>query len=348
MKHGGDLLTYEDKFDGELIDYSSNINPLGPPEIIKEKILEEYDSIVSYPDIHYRKLRKSVGDYLNCRPENVLVGNGAMEVIDLFCLLAKRVITTSPAFSEYSLRARIHGREYLEINYNDDFSINLEEFERNIGRDDLIILGNPNNPTGLRIEKDILLEIYSLVRARGAFLLLDEAFFEFVPRDYDSIELFRDYDYENVGIIRAATKFFAIPGLRLGYGCVNEDLAKRLRERALTWSVNCFAEIAGRYIFQEQDYIERSKAYIANERSFMLESLEDIKGLKAFTTSTNYILIKLLNKNEEEVFQELLKHGFVVRKCSSFRSLGQNHIRIAIKDRDNNERLLRALKTIDL
>lgn len=348
MKHGGDLLSYEDKFEGELVDYSSNINPLGPPQGLKDKLLEDYDQILSYPDIQYRKLRASIAGYLNCPPDNVLVGNGAMEIIDLFNLISERVITMSPAFSEYSLRAKIHGKEYLEIPYREDFSLDMDRIKAEIREKDLIILGNPNNPTGLRLEKEELLEVYKIVREKNAYLVLDEAFFEFVPFDYDSIDLFSQYDYENVGIIRAATKFFAIPGIRLGYGCVSEKMADYIREKALTWSVNCFAEIAGRHIFLDKDYIKQSKEYITRERDFMLASLEEIKGIKPYKTLTNYILIRLLNKNEDEVFEDLVKKGFVVRKCSSFKVLGNDHIRIAIKDRKNNEGILKAFREIDL
>ncbi len=346
MKHGGDLLTYKDKFHGELIDYSSNINPLGTPPNLEAKIMENFSTVTSYPDIKYRELKKSVGKYLGCEISNVVVGNGAMEIIDLFNLISKRVLTLSPAFSEYSFRAKIHNKEYLELKYKEDFTIDMEELEANIRKDDLIILGNPNNPTGMRIPKDELIGIYELVKMREAYLVLDEAFFEFVPEDYDSIEIFREYGYENIGIIRAATKFFGMPGIRLGYGCVSKEMVEILDEKAVTWSVNCFADIAGRYIFDEKEYIEKSKAYIACEREFMLKQLKDIDGLYIYNTLTNYILIKLKNRDEEEVFEEFLKYGFVIRKCSSFKVLGDNHIRIAIKDRENNMKILDAFKQI--
>lgn len=348
MKHGGDLLSYEGEFSGELVDYSSNINPLGPPELLKEKIDLEYDKLLAYPDIKYRKLKEAVGKYLKCSEENILVGNGAMEIIDLFNLISTRVITMSPAFSEYSLRARVHGKDYLEIGYREDFSLDMDRLEKEVKEGDLIIIGNPNNPTGLRLEKEELLSLYRMVSERKAYLVLDEAFFEFVPDDYDSIEVFKEYDYKNIGIIRAATKFFAIPGIRLGYGCVSKEMASYMSEKQLTWSVNVFAEIAGRYIFEDQAYIERSKSYIEEERNFLLSNLKEIEGLEPYKSLTNYILIKLLNKNEEEVFKALVKKGFVVRKCSSFKVLGNNHIRIAVKDRKNNERLIKALKEIEL
>lgn len=348
MIHGGDLLSYEDYFDGDLVDYSSNINPLGIPEGLKEKVFDNFQSIEAYPDIEYRELKKSIGEYLECETENILVGNGAMEIIDLFNLWADRVITTEPAFIEYKLRGQVHGKQVIEIGYTEDFQVDLEKLEDTLREKDLLIIGNPNNPTGLRIEEEKLIQIYKLVQSRGAYMLLDEAFFEFAPEDYDSVELFKSDGYKNVGIIRAATKFFAIPGLRLGYGCVSKEMAEKIESLSMPWSVNSLAETAGRYIFKDKEYIQKSKKYIDQERSFLLEELEKIEGLKAFNTHTNYILIRLEGKTEDQVFESLLKRGFVIRKCSSFRSLGKNHIRIAIKDRENNVNFLKALREIEL
>lgn len=348
MIHGGDLLSYEDYFDGELVDYSSNINPLGVPKGLREKVFESFASVEAYPDIQYRELRKSISEYLGCGVENVLVGNGAMEIIDLFNLWADRVITTEPAFIEYKLRGQVHGKEVIEIGYKDDFKLDLDQLKGTLKKKDLIILGNPNNPTGLRIEEEKLIKIYELVKERGAFMVLDEAFFEFAPEDYDSVQLFKADGYKNVGIIRAATKFFAIPGLRLGYGCVSEEMREIIEGLSMPWSVNSLAEAAGRYIFQDEEYIRKSKEYISEERDFLLEELNGIEGIKAFKTHTNYILIRLENKTEDQVFESLLRRGFVVRKCSSFKSLKNNHIRIAIKDRENNKNFIKALKSIRL
>lgn len=206
MEHGADLLTYKDEYEGELIDYSSNINPLGPPKGLRDILIDSLDTLITYPDIKYRNLKQSISKYLKCEKENVLVGNGAVEIINNFIIPANRVIVVQPSFSEYEKRAIANGKKVVKTNYKDDFSIDLDSLME-IQKDDLLILGNPNNPTGLRIPKDELMEIYNLVKSKKGFLLLDEAFFEFCPEDYDSIELFKEFNYEKVGIIRAATKF---------------------------------------------------------------------------------------------------------------------------------------------
>ena len=346
MDHGGDLLSYEDHYQGELIDFSSNINPLGTPEGLDRVLINSFRTLESYPDIKYRKLKTSISKYLNCSWNNVLVGNGAVEIINNFIIPAKRVVVMTPAFSEYEKRAVAHKKEVVKVRYKEDFSIDIEELNNTLKENDLLILGNPNNPTGLRIEKVILLDIYKLIRDKNAYLLLDEAFYEFCPWDYDSIEIFKDFNYENIGIIRAATKFFALPGIRLGYGCASNSKISEISKIELPWSVNALADVAGQYIFKDSSYIKRSKVYIEEERNFLLKELANIKGIRPYNSHTNYILINLLNWDEEYAFNFFLENGIVIRRCSSFKELGNNHIRVAIKDRENNLKLINSLKKI--
>lgn len=346
MIHGGDTLSFKDSYKGELVDFSSNINPLGLPPGLEEELINGFSSLTAYPDIHYRKLKKSLAQYLKCESKNILVGNGAVEIIDNFIINASRVLIFRPSFAEYELRALVHKKEVEFISYNKDFEINLWEVKEKIRADDLLILGNPNNPTGLRIERETLLSLYEIVRKVGAYLLLDEAFYEFCPEDYDSIQIFKDKAYDAVGIIRAATKFFSLPGIRLGYGCASIKKVEEIKKLELPWSVNSLGDIAGQFIFKDKEFIEMSKAYIEKERKFLLENLEKIEGIHAYKTHTNYILIKLEKWDEDYFFEYFLKRGIVIRKCSSFTGLDKNHIRIAIKDRQNNKKLIKIFQDI--
>ncbi len=347
MNHGGDLISYEAFYDGELIDFSSNINPLEPPRGLEQILVDNFKSLKAYPDIHYRNLKSSISNYLNCNEKNILVGNGAVEIINNFTILANRVLICIPSFSEYEKRAIINGKVVERIPYKNDFTIDIELIEKTIKEGDLLILGNPNNPTGLRIDKNDLFKIYRLVKKINGYLLLDEAFFEFCPKDYDSIELFKSDNYENIAIIRAATKFFALPGIRLGYGCTSTSIAERVKEIELPWSINSLADAAGQYIFLDKEYIEESKKYIEKERNYMEQELEKIPGILPYKTHTNYILIKLVNWNEEYIFNFFLRKGIIIRKCSSFTGLSDGYIRVAIKDRKNNERLIKIFQELE-
>ncbi len=344
MEHGGDIYTYGKGLKGELLDFSSNINPLGMPEGLLDHLSGGYDHLLRYPDIQYRELRGEIAAYLDCGMENTIVGNGAVEIIDNFIMDSKRVVLMEPCFSEYRLRAQIHNKELLLLPSTSDYGLDLDAFIGRLRRGDLVILGNPNNPTGKRIKKEDLVKLHKEVLYSGAYLLLDEAFFEFAPEDYDSIDLFREWGYESVGIIRAATKFFALPGIRLGYCCAGAVKADRIRGLQLPWSVNSMADRAGAHIFRDKGYIERTRDYIAGQREYLMESLGGIEGLHPHESGSNFILVRLEGFTEEEVFQRLLQEGIMVRKCKSFKVLGDNHIRIAVKDENSNRRLVEALK----
>ena len=198
MRHGGDLISYEKYYDGELIDFSSNINPLGLPDGLKEELIDSFPHMTSYPDIKYRHLKFSISQYLKCEPDNVIVGNGAVDIINNFILMFPRIIVVLPSFSEYEERALIYDKEIVRLRYKDDFTLDIGSIEKSIDPNSLLILGNPNNPTGLRIDKETLINIYQIVREKGGYLLLDEAFYEFCPKDYDSNQLFGKEDLKNV------------------------------------------------------------------------------------------------------------------------------------------------------
>lgn len=347
MNHGGDLLTYQKYYKGKLIDFSSNINPLGYPKGLEKQLIDSFSDMTKYPDIKYRHLKQSISQYLKCKEENVILGNGAVDIINNFITMFPRVIIYLPSFSEYEQRAQIYNKDIIRLAYKEDFTLDLEALKEKVEPESLIILGNPNNPTGLRIEKETLIKIYEIIEEKDGYLLLDEAFYEFCPEDYDSIQVFSKNSYKRVGIIRAATKFFALPGIRLGYGCVSEDMAQKYKTVELPWSVNSLADRAGRYIFKCTDYIEKSKAYIERERKYLLEELSNIKSINPFMTHSNYILIKLLKWNEEYVFNFFLKKGLLIRKCSSFKGLDNTYIRVAIKNREENIKLINTFKELE-
>ncbi|MGI5083943.1 pyridoxal phosphate-dependent aminotransferase [Treponema putidum] len=348
MEHGG-FLSYK-KNDEVLIDFSSNINPLGAPKGLKRALSSSFNNLLVYPDISYRSLKKITAKYLKCGLENIVLGNGAVEIIDNFCSMFKRIILCTPCFSEYGLRAIVHKKTVLEIPYLPDFSSDISALKKNLKADDLLILGNPNNPTGLRIKKTDLLQIYSFVQKAGAFLLLDEAFYEFCPPDYDSISLFKKDGYKNICILRAATKFFALPGLRLGYACTSPETVSALSKIEMAWHINSFAEAAANSIFSDKEFIAESKAYIQKERAFLLENINkygtrgDIK-LQAYKTHCNFILLKVLNAKDEDALKFFERNGILIRTCRSFKTLGENHIRIAVRSHKDNCKFIKAISS---
>ena len=343
--HGGDIYSYEQFNTGELIDFSSNINPLGFPDGLKSGIMDRFEDILAYPDLEYRELKQNISDYLKVNKNNVAVGNGAVEIIDAVISYFKRLILVEPCFSEYRLRGEVHKLEIISINSKEDLKIPIKELKETIIEGDLLILTNPHNPTGFTLTKDEILEIYMHVLEKDAYLLLDEAFFEFAYLDYNSIEIFKSLGFSNVGIIRAATKFFALPGMRLGYGVFDDEMLEKINKTTLPWTVNSFAVIASNYIFN-WDYINKSREFIFHERSRFIEELSKIKGVYPYISNSNYILIKLEGISENMVFQNLLKNDILVRRCSNYKNLFGTHIRVAIKTAELNDRLVNLLKKI--
>ncbi|MCX7988148.1 MAG: histidinol-phosphate aminotransferase family protein, partial [Thermodesulfovibrio sp.] len=281
MRHGGCIYQFNKE---SIIDFSSNINP------IRYDINIDFKDAYIYPDLEYRELKEAVAEYLGCKKENVVLGNGAVEIIDAFICAFKRIVVCIPCFSEYIERAVIREKDILKIPLDKNFNVDVNRF-KDLKRGDLLILGNPNNPTGLRIPKDILLEIYEICTKRDVFLLLDEAFYEF-SCDYDSIELLKDKS--NVAIIRAATKFFSLPGIRLGYAYVSIDIKEKIDKLLLPWNVNSFANALAFKFLRDREYLRVSKEYIEKERRYMLMELQSIENIVAYNTHSNFILIKLL------------------------------------------------------
>jgi len=343
MIHGGDI--YSNNYKGEITDFSSNINPLGPPERLRGEMEKAYLELTAYPDIHYRELKLNIAAYLSCSSSEVVLGSGALEIISNFSLMFKRTIVFTPCFSEYIKRPAVYGREVKKFPLDSDFKINIKYIEEDLKQGDLLILGNPNNPTGLRIPEDELKGIYDIVKEKNAFLLLDEAFFEFCPEDYDSVELFKGRD--NICIIRAATKFFALPGIRLGYGVTSSTFAEKYAEVESPWSINSYANAAGKCIFRESDYIEQTKQYINSEREYLQKELSKIEWIKVYKSNANFILIKLLKHDENIIFDEFIKAGIMIRKASNFEGLDRSFIRIAVKGRESNNNLIRLFKEFE-
>ncbi|MFN3692400.1 MAG: pyridoxal phosphate-dependent aminotransferase [Fervidobacterium sp.] len=341
MFHGGDIYSVGK----DVIDFSSNINPLGPIEGLEKYLFENFKDVKVYPDIQYRKLKSNVANYLNVKPEEVIVGNGAMEILNNLILMFDKIVTFIPCFSEYVLRPKIYNKELVTIEMSKEFEIKSKYLEclcKNLSGGELIILGNPNNPTGRKIEKETLLEIAALTLKKGSFLFLDETFHEFTE-GYNSIELLKDF--KNIIILRAATKFFALPGIRLGYAYASEEFVNIYSTYELPWSVNTFAELASDIIFNQQ-YIEKSKEYIKEQRIYVLKRLKEINNLVPHETDCNFILIKLNKYNESYVYEKMLEKDILIRKCSTFPGLDNKYIRVAIRKKAENDLLLESLEEI--
>lgn len=336
--HGANIFKYSK--DGDLIDFSSNINPYGPPKAVKESILKNLDLVSRYPDANYNSLCDALEKYLHIGREYITIGNGAMEVIDAVITLFDRIIIFNPAFMEYELRAKVHKKEILNLNLKDDFTPDLTELPDNLDGS-LVIITSPHNPSGKALSLLEFNRLYSEVLNRGGALLVDEAFYEFADMDYDLAKNFTCYN--NLFVVRAATKFFSLPGLRLGYVVSNKK--EELSNIIPPWSVSSLLENAGEALFMDEDFICDSIVKNKKERTYFYNSLNEIEGIHPIKSDANYILIKT-DYDNNIIFKKLLERKILIRLCDNYKNLGQEYIRVAVKRRGDNTKLIKALREI--
>lgn len=353
-KHGGNIYEAAFKYGidvDEIIDFSANINPLGLPDKLRNAIVSNIDIITKYPEPSYKELIDAIAKYNSVDENYIFPGNGAIEIIFLMieAISPKKTLLLAPTFIEYerALKKVQSDINYYELKEENEFKVDrqvlLEKIDKEI---DLIILCNPNNPTGQIISKEILKEVLEKCKAQNIFLIVDEAFIDFTDKEINmSLTRFVE-EFSNLIIIKAFTKFFAIPGLRLGYGITsNKKLKDRIEEICQPWTINGFASMAGRILLEDKEYIDKSKIFFQKERKYLFESLKNIKQLQVFKPEANYIFFKVL-KEKVDLKTELIRKKILIRQCDNYVNLDSTYYRIAIKDRKSNEKLIKTLKEV--
>ncbi|WP_053956633.1 threonine-phosphate decarboxylase CobD [Inediibacterium massiliense] len=352
VEHGGNIYEIAQRLgiqEEEIIDFSANINPLGIPKDFKECMILNIDTIQKYPDPKYKDLIKDISEYHKINSNWIVVGNGATEVI--FSMIReikpKNSLILAPTFLEYerALKKARSNVEYYLLKEENNFQIDDDFF--NILHDsiDLLILCNPNNPTSQLIAKSKMEKILNICKSRNIHVMIDEAFMEFVENGEKEsvISLLKDYDH--LYIIKALTKFYALPGLRIGYGLSsNIKILEEIKNNQEPWSINSYAAMAG-MVLKDEYYIQKSKEWIIKERKKLYEELLKIKNLKVYPPSSNYILFKYMESNKN-LKEALLKRKILIRSCDNYKNLDDSFYRIAIKDEESNLKLLNALKEV--
>ncbi|URZ15886.1 pyridoxal phosphate-dependent aminotransferase [Clostridium felsineum] len=348
MIHGGDIYT-EGVFKGkELIDYSSNINPLGVPKTFLSNINEAVKNLEVYPDVSYRKINKSIENYLKIKNMGIVLGNGASEIIELSVSLFKRILIVVPSYIEYEINARRHNVDIIYSYLNNDMDIDYEDIMSKLKDVEAIIIGNPNNPNGGIINKDKFKYILNFAEKNKKTIIIDEAFVEFTGNTNFSFTQEAE-QYNCLFIIRAMTKFFAMPGIRFGYGITkNKEIINKIKEKQNPWNINCFAEIAAIKCLSDKKYIEESLLWIKSARGNFINELHDISFIeKVFYPHANFVLIKLKKITGETLYELLLQEGFVIRRAENFKGLDDSFVRFAIKDDRLNESFIKVLKGVE-
>ena len=350
LGHGANVDNMAKKFgknENDIIDFSSNVNPHIISDLGKY-VLEGLEKSRSYPDINYTNLRNNISDYIKVDSERIIPGNGATEIIYLLMKsIKRRLAILNPTFSEYGRGAKLNNLEIIDFHLKEEnnFSIDLDEIQKNMDKFDSLFVCNPNNPNGK--VKD-LNELLDLMIENDKLLIVDETFMEFVGEEEKYSLINKIEQTPNLFILKAVTKFFGMPGLRLGYGVTsNKQIIKNIYEYKEPWTINSFAENLSNYLFKDKEYINGSKDYYINERKFMLEELRKISRLKVYDTDTNFVLIKLDDDEANSLKLELFeKYNILIRDASNFIGLDKSYIRVAIKSHNDNKVLIESLRKI--
>ncbi|MFH1994635.1 MAG: threonine-phosphate decarboxylase CobD [Nitrospinota bacterium] len=350
-EHGGNIWTQDQKIRGKIIDFSASINPLGFPKGVKNVIRKNIDSIVHYPAPKSDDLKKSLANIHEIDSDNLLIGNGSIELIYLIvgALGAQRVLIPIPTFSEYEFASRGARAKclFLKSNEKTGFKIDTEKLLRLIPQVDLVFLCNPNNPTGQLFKKMDILEILSVCHKNNTILIIDEAFIDFVSGNKGEISLISEAaTLKNLLVLRSLTKKFAIPGLRLGYLVGERSLIRNISCHLYPWNVNRLAQVAGMEAIEDQAYIKKTELFINRERSFLRKGLKGIEGVKLFDSTANYFLCKLENRvafDVNRLQEKLIDKNIIIRNCSNFRGLSNRFFRVAIRKRADNVSLIKSL-----
>ncbi len=344
--HGGDVYSARQKMKQEPLDFSANINPMGMPPGAVRAAADALQQCTQYPDPLCRELRAALAAYEGIPAEQIVCGNGAADLI--FRIIAathpQRALLLEPTFAEYeqALRSMDCSIAYFPLQESEGFVLPEAFLQQLTPEINLLFLCNPNNPTGRTVSPALLQEIWKRCEEAGILLVVDECFNEFLEHPEQNTLKGVLKTGANSVILKAFTKSFAMPGLRLGYGlCGNGDLAERIFSCGQPWGVSIPAQAAGVAALQEQGYLERMRRLIQTERRWLSENLARL-GLCVFPSEANYILFR--TETEIPLRERMEQRGVLIRACGNYRGLDDRYYRIAVRGHGENERLIAALK----
>jgi threonine-phosphate decarboxylase len=354
--HGGKVWEAEKKTGiarEDIMDFSSNINPLGSPQKALEAIIDNLGQIPVYPDSTSTALREAIAaSFGGITSNNVVVGNGSTELIYLFAetFLEKGDVALMPAptFGEYENAVRKAGGKPRHLKLSKDFCIEPNIFSGEIKDAKMAFICNPNNPTSILTPYDTLIGIIEEALEEDVLVFLDEDFLEFVDEEKKRSLIDKVNDYPNLFILQSFTKVYGLTGLRIGYGIASEEIIKLVSNAKIPWNVNCLAQAAASAALTDKEHLKKTRELIRAERAYLTRELKRINSFKLYPADANFIFVNIRESGftSAQLKKKMLEEGILIRDCSSFRGLAEYYIRVAVKTRQENERLLEALAKV--
>lgn len=328
----------------KVIDFSVNINPLGAPEVLKEKWGDWFTAIHDYPDPNANTLMEELAAQENIPAAHLLAGNGAAEIITLIAryLAGSKVAVIHPAFSEYAAACRNEGSEVVEIVLAaPEWHLEASALADKLQGVKAVFLCNPNNPTGIHYNRETVEALIEVCKRTDTLCIIDEAFYDFLPEPVTYIE--KVLHQQHVIVIRSLTKMYSIAGIRLGFLAGNPALLQEISRTKPHWSVNALAMKAGVACLQDKAHVAETRRFIAAERAAIFRELKKL-GFEHSSSQLNFYLLRdpaLLT--QEKLFHFLLEQGLVLRHTENFPGIKGKWLRVAVKQPEANKLLLEAL-----
>ncbi len=352
--HGSDLEKIEQIYGikkEDIISFSANVNPLGISPRLRSSLAHHIDAITSYPDREYTALRECIARYAGTTMDNIVVGNGSTELISLFIQIEhpKKAMILGPTYSEYEREIALGGGTtlYYPLKEEQNFTLDIEHFLSKLNENlDLLILCNPNNPTSTSINQKEMRLILNACKEHDIYVMVDETYIEFVDDVAAITAVPITAYYNNIIILRGTSKFFAAPGLRLGYAISgNPDLIRNMNQRKNPWTINSLAVIAGELMFDDLEYIEQTRQLIISERNRIYEILRKDARFLPYLPTANFMLVRILEEDvtSMDLFERAIKEGMMIRDCSTFPFLNDKYFRFCFMKPEDNDRLLACL-----
>jgi len=351
ITHGGEIKAFARKGgidETQVMDFSSNINPLGLPDSVKLTYAQSYHVISKYPDAQAMELRQTIADITHLNTSNILTGNGSISLIDLVIrsLKPKNALLIEPCFNEYRRLLQLSQVNIESIALKDDnnFQLPFKTILNRLKESDLLILGHPNNPTGTSFSANQLAYLMEFANNKKKYILIDEAFI-----DWNLKNSVLSYIQHNASLIvtRSLTKFYALAGIRAGYACAHEEIIEKMQMHQETWGCNGLAQKLSISALNDHEFQTISHNWFKEEHAFMFDSLNQIPSIKVFPSQANFFLCKILSPNVTDIFWETMCNaGIYVRAMNDLRGLDQSYFRLALKSRSENLYFLKRLNAI--
>lgn len=333
----------------DLLDFSASINPLGPPESAIFAIQSGASKLTAYPDPDYGQLREALGLLHPClKSDEILAGNGAAELLTWAALEFSQLEATyllTPAFSDYKRALKTFNAKVVECPLElrgEKWRSPLEDlYSENTKRSGLL-LNNPHNPTGILIGREEILPCLE----KFALVVIDEAFMDFLPAETEFSLVPLVAEFENLVILRSLTKFYSIPGLRLGYAIASPQRLRRWQKWRDPWPVNALAAAAAEAVVADNAFQQQTREWLPKARSQLFAGLANLPGLQPYPGAANFLLVKSEIPTDKLQVALLKRHRILIRDCLSFPELGDRFFRVAVRTQEDNQRLIDGLADI--